>query len=451
MRIAVTGGSGQLGTLVLRRLAADDAVTGIVSIDLRPPAIVSSKLRAVTADVRDPNFARHLEGCEGLVHLAFVVTTAPPRHVFDDININGSKNVFRAAAAAGVKRVVYSSSIAAYGVLPGLPVPVVETTPRRLQQDFAYAACKFQVEDFLDSFEPEHPDLSIARLRPAILIGGVMEHMLGDMLRRRVVVDAGPRSAPLPIVWDEDVADAAILALKAGARGAFNLAADEPLTMADLARAGGLRLLNLPGPVRTAATRARTLAGKVGLVPSTDPKWLEVTGVVLIVSSEKARRELGWSPRWPTAADVIKRYVEVAPSRPDRRILAFFRAVERASRTAAPIPDAPRFSGDLYVRLAGPGGGDFSVRADDGRLAIRQGIPRPPAGIVTLTARTFLELLNGRTDFATATRGGLLEVEGEPLAGRVLQGMFEQFRAQTTQRGFAGWSSRRLSRWFSQG
>src|SRR6059058_608100 len=110
MRVAVTGGAGQLGTLVLRRLCADRTVAEVRSLDLCPPLAASAKLKAVLADVRDPAFARHLHDCDVLVHLAFLVAKRGKRETQDAVNVEGSKNVFRAALARGVRRIVYSSS-----------------------------------------------------------------------------------------------------------------------------------------------------------------------------------------------------------------------------------------------------------------------------------------------------------------------------------------------------
>src|SRR5205085_8752646 len=95
-----------------------------------------------------------------------------------------------------------------------------------------------------DQLEPQHPQVSIARMRPAILIGRRIEHRLGTALRRGIIPDGGNRA--LPLVWDEDVADGFVLALQKSARGAFNLAAAEPLPPRELARAAGLRVLKMP-------------------------------------------------------------------------------------------------------------------------------------------------------------------------------------------------------------
>src|SRR3954468_19043507 len=192
MRVAVTGGAGQLGTLVLRRLCADRTVAEVRSLDLRPPLAASPKLKAIVADVSDPGFARHLQGCDVLVHLAFLVANRGKREIQDLVNVEGSKNVFRATLDAGLRRIVYASSIAAYGVVPGHPEPLVETSARIRQPGFWYASAKYDVESFLDEMEAAHPEMAIVRLRPAILLGRRMEHALGAAFRRRALPDTGP-------------------------------------------------------------------------------------------------------------------------------------------------------------------------------------------------------------------------------------------------------------------
>lgn len=429
MKVAVTGAAGQLGTVVLRRLAADRGVTALRSLDLRPPAVASGKLEHVRADVRDPDFARFLDGCDALVHLAFIVTGAPPRAVFDAINVGGSKNVFAAAARAGVARVVYTSSIAAYGVVHGHTLPLVEEAPRVHQRDFPYSAAKWEVESFLDAFEPQHPDMAIARLRPSIVIGAPTVHAHGAMLARRMMIDL---PAPLPYVWDEDVADAVALALQKGARGAFNLTAEPAATGRELADACALRLIHVPHALITAGAQLTALLAKLGVPDLVDPAWLRVAGVPMAMSSAKARRELGWKPKCPTPVDVVQRFLRENPTGLDRRIDLFFRMVQLAAR--APSEEARRVQARIHLRLTGPGGGDLGLVLDGGKLTVLREVPRPPTSTLTMRAATLLDLLGRRTELTTAGLTGKVRIEGDPVANMVLGTILATFHQRAPRR-----------------
>ncbi len=457
MKVAVTGGSGQLGTRVLDRLAGERGVKQVITIDLVPPTVASPKLRHVSADMRAPDLERHLAGCDAVIHLAFVVSGWLPRAEFDDINVNGSRNVFRAAAAAGARHIIYTSSVAAYGVTPGHPVPIVEDTPRRHVADFPYSAAKYQVEEALDEFERGHPGMAVARLRPAIILGA--EHGLAGALRRGVLPDTG--GTPIPLVWREDVADAVVLALKKGARGAFNLSADEAIPAAELARATGLRLMSFPRPLQAAlrgvvsvttpllhqARRVPLLGGRIR--PPPDPAWLRASGAVMVMSSARAKAELGWTPRAATCTQVMQRHLELMSRRTDRRLTVFFRLIDLAARYM-PVPEEGRHvSAVIHLALTGSGGGDFTMRIERGRVSIRPGVPRPPTSALAMPASLFFDLLAGRSDAYTAQVTGKIKITGDPIAGMVLGGMIGQFRAARSRPGVAGLAARGFYRWIT--
>lgn len=428
--VAVTGAAGQLGTVVLRRLAVERGVRQLRSLDLRPPAVASPKLVHARADVRDPEFARFLDGCDALVHLAFVVAGAPPRAVFDEINVGGSRNVFEAAARVGIKQIVYTSSIAAYGVIPGHPSPIVEETPRVHQRDFAYASAKFEVEQFLDGFEPQHPDIAIARLRPGVVIGAPTVHGHGALLQRRIVLDAGTMS----LVWDEDVADAVALALRQRARGAFNVAAEPGAEPAELARACDLRLVRVPRTLVAAGAQLSSLLLKLGVPGVLDPAWLRVIGTPMVASSEKARRELGWKPKCPTPVDVVGRFLAENPSGFDRKLDLFVRLMQLAARRAPADANMRHVDARMHLRLMGPGGGDIGLIMTDGKLTVQREAPRPPTTVVTMKAATFRDLLGGRTEFNTAQLTGKIRVEGEALAAMAVNAIVARFRTDAPKR-----------------
>lgn len=441
--VAVTGGSGQLGTHVLRRLLEDASVARVISIDRRPPVIGSERLESVIADVREKDFARHLGGVDAVIHCAFIISGAERSDTFRAVNVEGGKNVFRAAAAAGVKTIVFVSSITAYGVVPGHPVPIVETTPRVRQSDFAYAACKFDVEAFLDEVEPQHPHIAVSRIRANVLMGRRMQHLLGDVLRIGWIPDLG---APLPIVWDEDVADLLVLAVKNNARGAFNATADEPLPSAELAERTGAVAVKVWPVLLALYTALYEILTRLNLHVLSDPSWATKTKAPLIGSSARAKRELGWAPRYPTAVAVVERFREISPWRLDVRLLLVLWMLGRATRDGA--GHLAGRSGRLFLLLNGPVAGDFALIVEQGTMRARAGAPSSPTSTVTMTDVLLRDLLAGRVSFDEAMASGQIDWFGAD-ADRDL---FRRIVAMATQReskgsGWRGAAAHLVARW----
>jgi UDP-glucose 4-epimerase len=425
VKVVVTGGAGQLGTVVLRKLALDRTIKEIVSLDVRPPIVASGKVKHVLADVRDPKIEEHFRGADAVIHLAFIVMRAMDPAEFDSINVEGSKNVFERAYAAGVRQFVYASSVAAYGVIERSGV-VTEDTPRVRDPSFPYSACKYDVEEFLDSWESRHPDVIVARMRPTVLMGARIEHSLGAFLRYRVMAAVPIR---IPIVWDEDVADAFALALKKKATGAFNLTCDDPLDGAGVAAAGGLRLIPLP---ESAYPRAKALLGLlsrwgIGI----DPAWIRLMTMDLApYDTRRAKEVLGWKPSCPTGADVIRRFVERDPGLMDPRLTLFFKMADLGAQRAPLINDLVHTVSDSHLWLTGPGGGDRTVQIRNGRIRVVPGVPRRPVSVAIIKTSHFLDLLAGRTDFSVAQVTGRLKVEGDPTAAFMVGGMVSVFKKQ---------------------
>ena len=318
MKVVITGAAGQLGTHVLMRLIADPKIREIVCIDLKKPRLKSAKLRIAQYDIRDSRIQHAMMGADAVIHLAFVVTDYLPKKEFFDINLEGSKNVFQAAVNAGAGQIIYTSSIVAYGLIPGHPEPIVEDTPRYLQTDLQYAAAKYFVEEYLDTFEQEHKSIIITRLRPAIMLGEEMDHTFGHALRHRVLFKVN--ETPIPIVWDEDVADAVLSALHKRAAGAFNLASDLPLNPEEWAEVGAFKVIRLPDWLLRAFARMSILVGRNSSFRVMDPAWFMIQDVRMTISSEKARKELDWQPMCNTAADVVRQFVSTLPDTQEARV-----------------------------------------------------------------------------------------------------------------------------------
>ena len=135
LTVAVTGPTGTFGAGLVPLLQADPQIGRIIGIARRPfdPAARGwHKMEYRRGDVRDPEaLTAAFEGADVVVHLAFLITGTSSRETTRAINVDGTLNTFRAAAAAGATRFVYASSVAAYGFHPDNPVGMTEDWPTR--------------------------------------------------------------------------------------------------------------------------------------------------------------------------------------------------------------------------------------------------------------------------------------------------------------------------------
>src|SRR3954469_3126984 len=316
--VAVTGPTGTFGYGLMPLLQADDRVARIVGIARRPfdPASEGwTKMEYRQGDVRKAaTLEEAFAGADVVVHLAFMITGNASRGTIRAINVEGTVNAFRAAAAAGARRFVYASSVAAYGFHSDNPVGMDEDWPVRPADHLFYAQEKAEIESLLADEAAAHPELDLYLLRPPIVLGphavGAKDVLPGPLARlaplgRRLSGLLGrlplPVLAPdLPVqfIHEDDVGQAFLLCIvAAGPPGAYNIAGDGVLSGAEVARELGLTALPVPG--RPVQTWARAVAG-VPFAPAA-AGWVEAVSHPAIMDAGRAKRELGWSPRYSGA------------------------------------------------------------------------------------------------------------------------------------------------------
>jgi UDP-glucose 4-epimerase len=313
LTVAVTGPTGEIGQAVIATLERSSEVARIRGMARRPFDAAARgwrKLDYRRGDVLDRAAVHELvDGADVVVHLAFVIMggAAETRSV----NLQGSRTVFEAAAGAGVKRLVYASSVAAYGFHRENPQPLTEDVPARGSEEHYYSAQKAEVERTLAQ------TLSGTRtqayvFRPCI-VGGPRATLLIDSLPYTKLAELLPASVrrllggvpalepvlPDPgvqfqLVHHDDVA-AAMRAgvLGRGSPGAYNIAGSGLLTISQLAHELGWRSVPVP---RTTVAVAAELTSHLGFLPA-QAQWLSAFREPVVMSTAKARRELGWRPR----------------------------------------------------------------------------------------------------------------------------------------------------------
>jgi UDP-glucose 4-epimerase len=310
MRVVVVGASGNVGTSVLRSLAAEDSVDSVVGVARRIPKASFAKTEWRKADIARSPLRPIFHGADAVVHLAWLIQPGRDKEELHRVNVEGSARVFRAAAAAGVPTLVYASSIGAYAPGPK-DRGVDESWPTTGIRSSFYARHKAEVERLLDRFEDDHPDTRVVRLRPGLIFkreagSGIRRLFAGPLLPGFLVQ---PRFVPVvpdherlvfQAVHSYDIGEAYRLAIVNGdARGAYNIAADPVLDPDELARTLGARKVRVPGGLLRGGA---ALSYLLRLQPS-EPGWVDMALAVPVMDTTRARTELRWQPTYsPTDA-----------------------------------------------------------------------------------------------------------------------------------------------------
>jgi ferritin-like metal-binding protein YciE/nucleoside-diphosphate-sugar epimerase len=303
MKVVVTGATGNAGTSTVQALGESAEIDEIVGLARRLPQWSPPKTRWVEANILAADLESIFRGADAVIHLAWAIQPSRDEVTLERINVEGSRRVFEAAAAAGVPKLVHASSVGAYSAGPKQG-EVDESWPTEGTPTSFYSRHKVAVERLLDDFETEHPETKVIRLRPALIFKDeaateirrlFVGPFLPNFLLRRGFVPALPRIPRLRFqaVHSLDVGQAYLRAVLADATGAFNIAAEPPLSPEEMAARIGVRTFPVPaGAVR----RLADLSWRLRLQP-TPPGWLDMALNVPLMSSERARKELGWEPR----------------------------------------------------------------------------------------------------------------------------------------------------------
>ena len=304
MKVVVTGATGNVGTSTVKALSESPEIEEIVGLARRRPTLTRPKTSWVEADVLTADLVEIFEGADAVVHLAWAIQPSRDAVTLTRINVEGSRRVFDAVAAAGVPKLVHASSVGAYSRGPKNR-EVDESWPTEGTPTSFYSRHKVAVERELNRFEAAHPRTRVVRLRPALIFKDeaateIRRLFIGPflpsfLLRRRLPL-ALPRIERLRFqaVHSEDVGRAYLRAVLADVQGAFNVAAEPPLSAGELADRLGIRSFPVsPRIVRWLAD----VSWRLRLQP-TPPGWLDMALNVPTMSSDRARAELGWEPRY---------------------------------------------------------------------------------------------------------------------------------------------------------
>jgi UDP-glucose 4-epimerase len=335
LNVAVTGPTGDLGIGIVNALERSRSVTRIEGMARRafdPGERGWKKTRYRQGDVTDVESVRDLvKGADVVVHLAFAILTASD--ATRELNVAGSRRVFEEAANAGVERICYASSVAAYGFHDDNPDWLTEEVRPRGSPEHPYSEQKAEVERVLADALLRRRRTVAYVFRPCIVAGPEARTMLQEIPYYRlsrampepvarllgsmpslkpVIPDPG---TPFQLVHEEDVARAFVAGVRGlGEPGPYNLAGGGVLTLRDIADALGWYSVPVPKPVVEATADVVT---RLPLLPES-VAWIHSVRKPVLMKTDRARKLLRWRPQH-TAKATLQTMVAAHRANPPAR------------------------------------------------------------------------------------------------------------------------------------
>jgi nucleoside-diphosphate-sugar epimerase len=314
--VLVTGANGFLGRYLIAALQERGDTARALVLPVEDATWLEERgVATYRGDIRDARtVSAPMRGADAVFHLAGMIGMWRPMRDYYDVNVKGTENVCRAALAEGVGRLVHVSSTIVYGL--DLRRCVGEDVPLKPFRD-PYALTKAEGDRVVQRMIAEEK-LPAVIIRPDQFFGpGDRLHFahFADRLRAGNGVIIGSGDNALPLIYVTDVVDGLLRALDSHrALGqAYNITCDDVLTQEEylcaIARATGAARphVHVPYPVLFAAAfvleRVASLTHSRRRPPAT-PLGIAFLGTSSRHSNEKARRELGFSPRVPLGEGV---------------------------------------------------------------------------------------------------------------------------------------------------
>ena len=254
----VTGGSGYFGSVLVQKLKAQGESVRV--FDLHRPDQAPEGIEVMQGDIRDKGAVRAAVcGADFIHHNVAQVPLAKDRQLFWSVNLDGTENLLAAAEVERVKKVVYTSSSAVFGVPARNPVD--DTVPPRPQEE--YGRAKLAGEDRCRAYASRGLDVSIVRPRTIMGHGrlGIMQILFEWVREGRPLPVLGGGENRYQFVHADDLADACLKAAARPGPATYNIGAERFGTMRELleglaAHAGtGSRVVSVPMAPAVAAMR----------------------------------------------------------------------------------------------------------------------------------------------------------------------------------------------------
>lgn len=315
--VLITGANGLVGNQLVTQLGETGQIQ-VIATDLRLPddAHRHPVVQYDTLNVCDPDgieniFAQYKPSV--VIHLASIVTpgAGDTREYAYQVDVVGTHNILQACHKHQCKRIVVTSSGAAYGYHADNPVPLKEQHTLRGNLAFAYSDHKRQVEELLAEARQKHPLLEQVVLRVGTVLGEQVDNQITALFHKKRLLGVRGVDSPFVFIWDEDLANILCRAASSGPAGIFNVCGDGAMSLDSLANALGKPTLKMPANLmRLGLSIGKSLGiGRYG------PEQLCFLQFRPVLDNARLKRDFGYTPalnseqaflRWAKHVELIE-------------------------------------------------------------------------------------------------------------------------------------------------
>jgi UDP-glucose 4-epimerase len=294
--VTITGVSGYIGGLLLKRISQEAEVEHLIGIDIKEPPFKSPKFTFIKHDVRQPFEDIFIDNkCDTAIHLAFIVAPIRNEGKARQINIEGSQNFLNASASAKVEQVFYLGSHTEYGAHANNPACFTEDMPLNPNSDYPYPVDKAQVDVMFQEFAKKNPGTCVTIGRTVAVTGPCGNACGLTVLFLPVMIKAAGNNPLWQFIHEDDMAELVVRLLKERKKGIYNLAGDGGLTYYDMIKKLGKPSVTLPSWL---LYRGIQLTWKLRLQSRGQAGGLFLLEYPIIVSNDKVKKETGYKLRY---------------------------------------------------------------------------------------------------------------------------------------------------------
>ncbi|MTI45628.1 UDP-glucose 4-epimerase [Roseibium hamelinense] len=291
-RILITGADGTVGRHLCHALHGTRHT--VIASDIRTPEHVPDGIECVALDVTAPGIEQVLRDLrpDAVVHLASVLDPRDRAQAYQ-VDVAGTRNVVEGCLSAKVRRLVVTSSGAAYGYHHDNPPFLTETDALRGNPEFIYSDHKRAVEELLAAYRETHPELEQVVLRVCTVLGPGVENQITALFRKPRLLGLTGADSPFVFIWTDDLVKILERAATRAPAGIYNVAADHPVSLKKIAQTLNKPLVRLPAW----AVRAYLAVSKPLGLSRYGPEQVRFLQYRPVLDNTKLKTRFGYIPK----------------------------------------------------------------------------------------------------------------------------------------------------------